>query len=502
MPAATTEFVTVTVNLGEGQAEAFGFGRQMGVFETDVFSGRTQGPFFNIGEVNDAGLDSANAPKINKYATRVFAQENNVEQLLIGRRIPAAGTVAEQVWQFDDSGTSFVDQTTEFNDATAANWDVFPASPIVDDYAAIGFTERFGRLSLDNLGGTAGTVGTVTWEYLSGGVWSALSAVVDGTTGFTAGVADGQVVTWTVPTDWEPEALNGSAELFYVRAVVTAPYTVAPVYDQGFVAGDQDYTQAMDGIEAVAGGGWYGHTIDSRLQTDIEDVALWTSARQLQFWDQSGDPDIKNAVPGNTFLALEASGYVRTLSTFYEDDDEYAAGSALSRFLGFQTDSPGGMGVAFGKALIGPAFTEITGAEAKNVYDANGNIYGRNKGLSFFSKGTMASGRFADITLTIDWIRARIEEAIISLFVSTPTKIPFTNGGINQCVAAAMGPFGVGVQAGHFRDDGELGAPYATVPDLSEISKDDYEARLFSFVVSAELAGAIQQLDITVNLQF
>jgi hypothetical protein len=40
---------------------------------------------------------------------------------------------------FEDVGTGFTNQTTGFNDATDANWTVFPSSEATGDYAAIGF---------------------------------------------------------------------------------------------------------------------------------------------------------------------------------------------------------------------------------------------------------------------------------------------------------------------------------------------------------------------------
>ena len=143
----------------------------------------------------------------------------------------------DQIWQVDTTGPTFVDETTDANSVAAADWQIFPTTEATTDYVAIGATEangRFGRVIFDGLGGTAGVGGVVVWEYFNGS-FVALSGVSDGTSGFTAAVADGQSLTYTIPTDWTLTTLNG-VEAFYIRARITTVYSTNPVYDQGFIA--------------------------------------------------------------------------------------------------------------------------------------------------------------------------------------------------------------------------------------------------------------------------
>lgn len=144
---------------------------------------------------------------------------------------------AGQVWQVEDSPSTFVDQTAGFNDATNANFTPFPTTEATADYVAIGFRQKFANVTFDNLNGTSGAGGVIVWEYWNGSTWASLSGVSDGTTGFTASVADDQVLTFTVPGDWARRALNTSADLFYIRARITTVYSTNPIYDQGFVNG-------------------------------------------------------------------------------------------------------------------------------------------------------------------------------------------------------------------------------------------------------------------------
>lgn len=155
-----------------------------------------------------------------------------------------ASNTAGQVWQVDaDGGPSYVDETTDFNDSGGgddADLQPFPTSEAVGDWFAIGYLRPFERVTFDNASGgaAAGVGGTVTWEYWDGSAWSALSGVSDGTSGFTAAKADGQELTFTVPSDWAATTINASASLFYIRARLTGVYSTNPLYDNGAITAD------------------------------------------------------------------------------------------------------------------------------------------------------------------------------------------------------------------------------------------------------------------------
>lgn len=492
MAAPITEFVDVTVVVGGAVADKFSFGTLMGVAEHNVNANRQSGPFFTIAEVVAAGFTSVATPAIHAWSTAAFAQDDGVDQILIGRRIPVAGGIASQVWQVDDSGpTVFVDETSGFNDDTDADFTPFVAGNIVGDFVAIGFTEPFGQVIFDNLNGTAGTVGVVTWEFLSApGVWTALAGVVDGTTGFTAGVADGQTLTFTIPAGWTPHVLN-SVSAFYIRAVITTPYTIDPVYDQGFVDTDADLTESLDGIEATDADTWYiTNVIDGRTDAEIALLGAWTEARTKIAIAQSPDLALVAA------LALQTNTYQRTALIFHDDDTEYLDGAWSSSGGGMNLDVPGGVGIWAYRVLEGVPFDAVTGAQATAIFAANANLFGRNLGLSFTSKGTMASGRFIDVTTSTDWISKRLEEAVLGAFVGA-NKIPYTNAGINQIVGVVSGVLTQGQSFGHISTDVE---PVIIAPDVSEVSAADKTNRELTLTVEVTLAGAIQKVIITVNV--
>jgi len=346
MPAPITEFVDVTVLVGGVSVNKTSFGTLMGVFAHTVNTDRQNGPFFSLAEVVAAGFTSSAEPATNAWATTVFAQDDGVDQILIGLQ-----TVA-------DAG---------------------------------------------------------------------------------------------------------------------------------------DWTVTMDAIELDDADSWYITNIESRDDVDIEDVSVWTEARKKIYKAQSDDLTVTAA------LAIQAANRNRTSLWFHDDDTEYLDGGISSSGGGLNLDVPGGVGIWAFRSLESVPFDVLTGAQATTIYAADANINGRNKGLSFTSKGTMGSGRFIDTQTTIDWVTARIEEEVLALFVNTPTKIPYTNAGINLMKSAVSNVLSSGVTFGHFSED-EL--PVVIAPDVADVSDQAKIDRILTLTATAVFAGAIQKLVLTLNLNF
>lgn len=153
-----------------------------------------------------------------------------------------------------DANGPTVDQTAAANDAASANFTPFPATEAIGDYVAFGSDTKFNRIVVDYAGGTAGTTGVVAWEFWNGAAWAAVAGLTDGTTGFTAAVGDGKVVSFTMPTTWVKSNLNGVVA-YWLRARVTTVYTINPVLDQAFLGG-----QAIHAVQSrvtSAGAGEY-----------------------------------------------------------------------------------------------------------------------------------------------------------------------------------------------------------------------------------------------------
>lgn len=176
-------------------------------------------------------------------------------------------TAITRVWQVDDSENRFVDETLDAKGTANADWTLFPATEAVGDYAAFGYTSTFTQLKFDYANGTAGVAGVVAWEYWNGTAWTALAGLTDNTSNFTAAVADGRTVSWTLPTNWAKRTLSSNHSLYYVRARITTVYTTNPVMDQGYVLGTKH--AVVESVAVIPGANGSGQTKDSSERDEV-----------------------------------------------------------------------------------------------------------------------------------------------------------------------------------------------------------------------------------------
>ena len=277
-----------------------------------------------LGGVISGVLDGDTVEFTRDGSTVVTATYNGASGVVDGDGFPPE---ASQVWQEDNSGPTFVDETSDYNDATDANLNPFPAGPAVGDAFYIGRASgTFAQVTLDNANGTAGTDGgalAITWEYWDGTSWTSLAGVTDGTSNFTAAVADGQAVTWTEPTDWARTTVNGTTG-YYVRGRVSAgAFGVDPIYDQGFVG---------DGVTAVTGFVG-GETLEIQDGEDATRVVVFTAADQTP----TQVADRVNAVLANSVMSVVGS-QLRLSSTISGGSGHLAVvGGTARSTLGFNS---------------------------------------------------------------------------------------------------------------------------------------------------------------------
>lgn len=125
---------------------------------------------------------------------------------------PVGGTVA------DDGGVQ-TNETSAANNDTVNDMTLLPAVPQVNDAYYFGHASPWDWLELRI--GTAGNgIWTVAWEYWNGAAWAALAGVNDGTSGFL--VSGNKLVTFICPGDWAQTTVGGIANLYWIRARVSA----------------------------------------------------------------------------------------------------------------------------------------------------------------------------------------------------------------------------------------------------------------------------------------
>lgn len=129
---------------------------------------------------------------------------------------------ADGVWYYDKSGTSYTDEKTDFNSATAADVNIpGHAAGEVDDYLAIGYQDPFTSVTF-TISTSKTDTSTLVWEYWDGDEWKAIPTPTDGTTGFTAAPGD-HTLTFAEMTDWIPKKIStDTTALYYIRVRCSA----------------------------------------------------------------------------------------------------------------------------------------------------------------------------------------------------------------------------------------------------------------------------------------
>ena len=256
-------------------------------------------------------------------------------------------------------------------------------------------------------------------------------------------------------------------------------------------AADVDFTATMDAIEAEDADSWYITNIESRLAADILLVGAWTETRVKIYMAQSSDADIIAGGGGNVAETLQTNNFNRTALWWHVTDGEYLDGAISSSGGGQNLDAPNGAGIWAYRQLESIPFDTIEASEFANILSFSANAFGRKKGLAFSFRGSMASGRFIDITTSADWVEQRSEEAVIQRFVNE-NKVSFTNAGINIIGGDLQEVLDQGVTNSHFGDD--VTDPVVVLFDVSEVSSTDKALRELTLEGEAVFGGAIQKV--------
>lgn len=149
------------------------------------------------------------------------------------------------------------------------------------------------------------------------------------------------------------------------------------------------------------------------------------------------------------------------------------------------------------KQLSGPIPDALTAADRANLNHfedgsgKNGNFFETTAGLNCItSEGTVAYGEYIDIIYGVDYLTARIGEAVFSYLVSQE-KVPFTNAGITAVASIIRSVLETNP------DLVDTTTIQMSIPDVTDIAPTDKAARYLNKIAfSATLTGAIQKVKI------
>ena len=309
-------------------------------------------------------------------------------------------------------------------------------------------------------------------------------------------------------------AINGSAVASAVTAadntthVTVTSDTATKVFSLQYVEGkEQNYTildktadsspdDDLDLIRA-ADSTFYGLVLDSPGSIDIATTAAWAETQRVLYHANSADTDMMTSSTSDLGHALKAANYARTLLMYHPDQTSYAGAAWVGRMLPFD---PGSATWAF-KTLAGVSVYDITSTQEGYLTDKNVNTYLEVAGDDIARAGVASSGFFADETIGIDWLTARIQESVFGLIASRP-KLPYTDESVDLIRGQILARLQDAVSKGVLRaldDDGN--PPRVEAPLVADVDPLDRANRLLPDVFfSGVLAGAVHSIEISGSL--
>ena len=217
----------------------------------------------------------------------------------------------------------------------------------------------------------------------------------------------------------------------------------------------------------------------------------------------------------NIAYLLKQLGYKKTVTQF-SSNSQYAVISLLARILTTDYTANNTVITLMYKQEPGVVAENLNETQLLNLLANNCNVFVQyNNNTAIIRDGKVAGGDFIDIIFGADWLAIDIQNSVYNLLYTTPTKIPQTNAG-NQLISTGISASceqgvengllapGTWTQAGFGtlkQNDYLSKGYYVYAPDINSQNPTDRAARKsVTFQVAAKLAGAIQTVDIIVNI--
>lgn len=222
-------------------------------------------------------------------------------------------------------------------------------------------------------------------------------------------------------------------------------------------------TEAGQAVE-MTNNQWYVGLIETHDADDVEEFADFIEARRKVFFTATQDPNVKAATLTDIAGVLSQSEYERTAVVYHSSaDTEYPESSYVGRCLPYTI---GNISWNF-KGVSGLSPDSFTDTEYNNLVAKNCNRYTRISSENVFREGRMANGNFISEIMIIDWIYARMQEAIFSRLINL-NKLPINNTGVTIVYNEMNSVLATAAANGAINPDYTV-----TPPDLATITNND-----------------------------
>jgi hypothetical protein len=313
-----------------------------------------------------------------------------------------------------------------------------------------------------------------------------------------------EVGATAVISGYTTTSYNGTVEI--IEKISSDSYVVqydsalldATASGSGVAVISETASQAIQNIENY-NSDWYCALMNSVVEADILSAASKIEAIKKLLIVRSNEVDNFDATDvGSILYQLNALKYNRTAFIYNSDvSTKFIDAAWAGRML---PTVPGSENWAL-KELIGIATDNLKSSQANGILLKKGNTYENRASRGVTRWGTAVSGEYIDIIRSIDWLKARLQENLFQLLISSE-KVEFTDIGGDLIEIKMTEIFKEAVSNGLIAKNQEGNGIFTiTIPPKSSISTADKLARNFSGIkFTAELAGAINTIGISGTL--
>lgn len=487
MTLPVSRLVRVNINLSPLAAATRSFGKLLIVGDSNVIGGTER--IRDYGTLEDVGVDFSNMMPEYLAAQLYFSQTPKPAQCSIGRWIStnSAGFVTGGI--------------------------LSPSQQALANFTAV--TAGAFKISID------GTVESLTGLDFSGA--SNLNAVA----GIIQTALDGAFCTWNGSQFIVSSPSTGANSIVGFATSPTSGTDISTLLQltsslaisatPGYMA-----ESPVDAVTVLAdkSSSWFGLQFASTVVvTDDQSIAVAAFVEALDVTRTFGTT-ITNAnvlssqVTNDLASRVKALGYRQTFSQYSQNP--YAVASFFGRAFSVNFAANRSTITLMYKQEPSVVPENIGTDQANTLQAKNCNVFvGYNNDTAIIQYGKMGSGAYFDEIHGLDWFQNLVQTACFNLMYQSTSKIPQTDAGTNQFVNAISGAcdqainngliapgiwnadgFG-SIVTGQYLPDGY----YIYAQPMALQSQSDRERRVAPpITIAIKLAGAIQELDVIVNV--